>query len=158
MKQWEQSQSGVSAGRNARRYRNVLTPTSHSRGRALHRCAHAAQLSCLQDQCPPIDFATVNAIVNKELVANKLVTKVAQVPVVSVPVDPDFAGKGNSTRRSIAIRTFLTADFMTGVPVVRKCYPAGSCVDTREDPDGWCGIGWCGTARQWQSARVVSKQ
>ena len=99
-----------------------------------------------------------DAIVNKELVANKLVTKVAQVPVVSVPVDPDFAGKGNSTRRSIAIRTFLTADFMTGVPVVRKCYPAGSCVDTREDPDGWCGIGWCGTARQWQSARVVSKQ
>lgn len=59
-----------------------------------------------------------DSVVNKLLVSHKLVTKVAQVPVVSVPVDPDFAGDGNSTRRSIAIRTFLTADFMTGVPVV----------------------------------------
>ena len=32
-----------------------------------------------------------------------------------VPVDPDAQGK--SQRRSIAIRTFLTSDFMTGVPV-----------------------------------------
>jgi len=59
-----------------------------------------------------------DAVVNKLLVSHKLVTKVAQVPVVSVPVDPDFTGDGNSARRSIAIRTFLTADFMTGVPVV----------------------------------------
>jgi GMP synthase (glutamine-hydrolysing) len=59
-----------------------------------------------------------DAVVNELLVKHGLVTKVAQVPVVCVPVDPDFKGEGNSTRRSIAIRTFLTADFMTGVPVV----------------------------------------
>jgi hypothetical protein len=86
-------------------------------------------------QCPPTPHGNVNlcepelctdsagpdlqadAVVNELLVTHKLVTKVAQVPVVLVPVDPDHTGDGPSTRRSIAIRTFLTADFMTGVPV-----------------------------------------
>ena len=39
------------------------------------------------------------------------------MPVVLVPIDFDQVG-GVSTKRSIAIRTFLTSDFMTGVPAV----------------------------------------
>ena len=38
---------------------------------------------------------------------------------MSVPVDPDHAAEGPATaRRSIAIRTFITSDFMTGRPAV----------------------------------------
>lgn len=40
------------------------------------------------------------------------------MPVVLVPVDPDNAIAGPTTRRSIAIRTFLTNDFMTGRPAI----------------------------------------
>lgn len=62
---------------------------------------------------------TADAIVGLELFENKLTTSIAQVPVVSVPVDPDFSGEGpHSGDRCIAIRTFLTQDFMTGVPAV----------------------------------------
>jgi GMP synthase (glutamine-hydrolysing) len=60
-----------------------------------------------------------DAVVNELLVKHDLVTKVAQVPVVSVPVDLDAAPGvvGDvTTNRSIVIRTFLTTDFMTGVP------------------------------------------
>lgn len=55
-----------------------------------------------------------DAVVNESLVKNQLVTQIAQVPVVLVPVDLDDSGGSD---RCIAIRTFLTSDFMTGVPV-----------------------------------------
>jgi GMP synthase (glutamine-hydrolysing) len=54
-------------------------------------------------------------VVNKALIKADLTTKLSQVPVISFPVD--FAQNGSSTaKRSIAIRTFITNDFMTGVP------------------------------------------
>lgn len=58
-----------------------------------------------------------DAIVNELLFKHDLVTKISQVPVVSVPVDMDAAASaGQTSKRCIAIRTFLTADFMTGIP------------------------------------------
>ena len=54
-----------------------------------------------------------DAIVNTELFRHGLLRKLSQVPVVSFPVN--FGVPGN---RSIAIRTFLTNDFMTGVPAL----------------------------------------
>lgn len=54
-----------------------------------------------------------------------MVAKLSQVPVISFPVDFDnengaaeVLGAVTSPRRSIAIRTFITNDFMTGVPAV----------------------------------------
>jgi GMP synthase (glutamine-hydrolysing) len=38
--------------------------------------------------------------------------------VISFPVDFDAAGDQPTSKRSIAIRTFVTTDFMTGVPAV----------------------------------------
>lgn len=51
--------------------------------------------------------------VNEVLRTYKLLERLSQVPVVSFPVHFGEAGK-----RSIAIRTFITNDFMTGVPAV----------------------------------------
>ena len=48
-------------------------------------------------------------------------SKVAQVPVVSVPVDLDApaGARGSLTeKRGVVIRTFITTDFMTGVRIV----------------------------------------
>lgn len=56
---------------------------------------------------------TADNIVNKILVKHKLINKLSQVPVILFPVN--FGKKGE---RSIAIRTFITNDFMTGVPAV----------------------------------------
>ncbi len=50
-------------------------------------------------------------IVNDLLQKNNLIEKLAQVPVVSFPIP-----FGKSMSRSIGIRTFITNDFMTGVP------------------------------------------
>ncbi|XP_065835881.1 GMP synthase [glutamine-hydrolyzing]-like [Oscarella lobularis] len=46
--------------------------------------------------------------------------RVSQMPVVCVPVhfDRPLGGREPSSRRSIVIRTFVTNDFMTGVPAV----------------------------------------
>ncbi len=52
-------------------------------------------------------------IVNDILYKNDLIRKLSQVPVILFPVD--FGMKGS---RGIAIRTFITNDFMTGVPAV----------------------------------------
>jgi GMP synthase (glutamine-hydrolysing) len=52
-------------------------------------------------------------IVNKTLLEFKLIRKLSQVPVISFPI-----GFGQQGARSIAIRTFLTNDFMTGVPAI----------------------------------------
>jgi GMP synthase (glutamine-hydrolysing) len=56
-------------------------------------------------------------VVNRALIKHDLTIKLSQVPVVSFPVE--FASHSQSkttTMRSIAIRTFITNDFMTGVP------------------------------------------
>lgn len=60
-----------------------------------------------------------DAVVNALLLSEKLISAVAQVPVVSVPIDLDAPAGAAGTptaRRSIVIRTFITSDFMTGVP------------------------------------------
>ncbi len=51
-------------------------------------------------------------IVNQILQENNLIKNISQVPVISFPVGFD---KGKNLR-SIAIRTFITNDFMTGIP------------------------------------------
>eukprot|EP01117_Protostelium_nocturnum_P008800 TRINITY_DN3153_c0_g2_i1.p1 TRINITY_DN3153_c0_g2~~TRINITY_DN3153_c0_g2_i1.p1 ORF type:complete len:659 (+),score=143.73 TRINITY_DN3153_c0_g2_i1:193-2169(+) len=51
-----------------------------------------------------------DAIVNRHLYQRNLVNKLSQVPCISFPIP--FGKNGN---RSIAIRTFITNDFMTGV-------------------------------------------
>ena len=52
-------------------------------------------------------------IVNQILLKYDLLRSLSQVPVILFPID--FGVKG---QRSIAIRTFMTNDFMTGVPAV----------------------------------------
>ncbi len=52
-------------------------------------------------------------LVTQFLIKNKLIKKLSQVPVISLPVN--FGVEGN---RSIAIRPFITNDFMTGQPAV----------------------------------------
>eukprot|EP00127_Corallochytrium_limacisporum_P002193 Clim_evm87s108 gene=Clim_evmTU87s108 len=47
-----------------------------------------------------------------------LTRKLAQVPIVSFPVHFDRLEGEPSTKRSIGIRTFITNDFMTGVPAI----------------------------------------
>jgi len=45
---------------------------------------------------------------------------VAQMPVILIPVhfDRDVVSRQPSSQRSIVIRTFITEDFMTGIPAV----------------------------------------
>eukprot|EP00040_Diaphanoeca_grandis_P039898 m.260530 g.260530 ORF g.260530 m.260530 type:complete len:666 (-) comp40042_c0_seq1:394-2391(-) len=58
-----------------------------------------------------------DSAVNAELFTSKLNTSIAQVPVISVPIDLDYVGDGDVTKqRMTVIRTFMTSDFMTGVP------------------------------------------
>nr|AAA33213.1 GMP synthetase [Dictyostelium discoideum] len=54
-----------------------------------------------------------DSIVSEQLYKYNLIKSLSQVPVVSLPID--FGVTGN---RSIAIRTFITNDFMTGVPAI----------------------------------------
>mmetsp|Transcript_30058 Transcript_30058/g.85895 ORF Transcript_30058/g.85895 Transcript_30058/m.85895 type:complete len:691 (-) Transcript_30058:33-2105(-) len=55
-------------------------------------------------------------VVNRALIRADLTTKLSQVPVVSFPVDFSPTNGSATSKRSIAIRTFITNDFMTGVP------------------------------------------
>eukprot|EP00124_Ichthyophonus_hoferi_P001272 Ihof_evm9s62 gene=Ihof_evmTU9s62 len=57
-----------------------------------------------------------DSIVNEILRINNLTRSLSQVPVISFPIDFESVGPTDSTKRSIAIRTFITTDFMTGVP------------------------------------------
>eukprot|EP00123_Amoebidium_parasiticum_P013864 comp22194_c2_seq1/m.32619 comp22194_c2_seq1/g.32619 ORF comp22194_c2_seq1/g.32619 comp22194_c2_seq1/m.32619 type:complete len:673 (-) comp22194_c2_seq1:522-2540(-) len=57
-----------------------------------------------------------DSIVNHLLWENELTRALSQVPVISFPIDFDSRGSEPTTKRSIAIRTFITSDFMTGVP------------------------------------------
>jgi len=57
-----------------------------------------------------------DAVVNNALIKHNLTTKLSQVPVVSFPVDFSSSSSSVTSMRSIAIRTFVTNDFMTGVP------------------------------------------
>lgn len=54
-----------------------------------------------------------NQIVNTFLYEHDLIKALSQVPVISFP-----CGFGEAGKRSIGIRTFVTNDFMTGVPAV----------------------------------------
>lgn len=55
-------------------------------------------------------------VVNRVLIKHDLTIKLSQVPVVSFPVEFASHSQMNTSMRSIAIRTFITNDFMTGVP------------------------------------------
>eukprot|EP00128_Syssomonas_multiformis_P015637 Colp12_sorted_trinity150504_noHs@2242 len=59
-----------------------------------------------------------DAVVNKGILDAGLTTALSQVPVIIFPVHFDRSSGEPSTKRSIAIRTFITSDFMTGVPAV----------------------------------------
>lgn len=54
-----------------------------------------------------------DAIVNEILAREGLLTKLSQVPVISIPV-----GFGTVGNRSIVLRPFMTNDFMTGLPAL----------------------------------------
>ncbi|KAJ9441657.1 GMP synthase [Diplonema papillatum] len=67
-----------------------------------------------------------DSAVNKLLIAHDLTIVLSQVPVVSFPIDFDATEEASSPskkartagKHSIAIRTFITNDFMTGKPAV----------------------------------------
>lgn len=56
---------------------------------------------------------SADALVTQFLIKNNLIKRLSQVPVISLPVN--FGITGN---RSIAIRPFITNDFMTGSPAI----------------------------------------
>lgn len=56
---------------------------------------------------------TADNIVNETLLKYNLTQKLSQVPVILFPVDFGINGE-----RGVAIRTFITNDFMTGVPAM----------------------------------------
>lgn len=57
-------------------------------------------------------------IVNRILLQFHLIKSLSQVPVILFPIDFSQAGEDNAGKRSICIRTFITNDFMTGVPAL----------------------------------------
>lgn len=59
-------------------------------------------------------------LATKVLIDSDCVHKLSQMPVVIVPLhfDRDPSQHKPSCQRSIVIRTFMTHDFMTGVPAV----------------------------------------
>ncbi|XP_063901237.1 GMP synthase [glutamine-hydrolyzing]-like [Zophobas morio] len=60
-----------------------------------------------------------DAVVTEILYNHKLLTTLSQVPVILVPIDFDEGHQAKPTvKRSVVIRTFITKDFMTGVPAV----------------------------------------
>lgn len=76
-----------------------------------------------------------DAIVGDALIRHDLVRRLSQVPVVMVPV-----GFGDDSKHSIVIRTFLTNDFMTGVPAVPggpylRCEPLEEMVASLQQLD-----------------------
>jgi GMP synthase (glutamine-hydrolysing) len=74
------------------------------------------------EPCAVEQLRLADSIVNDTLAEHGLLTKLSQVPVISFPVH--FGIPGN---RSIAIRTFITNDFMTGRPAVPgKDFPSSA--------------------------------
>ena len=63
-----------------------------------------------------LSFETVNPIV----LSLEVESKISQMPVVLVPIhfdrNPEDRPLVPSCQRSVVIRTFITADFMTGIP------------------------------------------
>ena len=57
-------------------------------------------------------------VVNRILLQYNLIKPLSQVPVILFPVDFSQPGEDNTGKRSICIRTFITNDFMTGVPAL----------------------------------------
>lgn len=65
-----------------------------------------------------IDRPLLYGIFFKKYMSQFNVILVLQVPVILFPVDFDSNSNAPTSKRSIAIRTFVTSDFMTGVPAV----------------------------------------
>ena len=71
-------------------------------------------------------------VVNRELYKHGLTLSLAQVPVICAPVD--FSDPlGGTEKHSIAVRTFITTDFMTGVPAVPGQQMPFECLQTIVD-------------------------
>lgn len=65
------------------------------------------------------------------LIGSDCMSKVSQMPVILLPLhfDRDAALRGPSCQRSIALRPFITQDFMTGVPAIPGVHlPLEVCV------------------------------
>eukprot|EP00126_Sphaerothecum_destruens_P010200 Sdes_comp20689_c1_seq1m16225 len=71
--------------------------------------------TCTKDVLSKLQLA--DKIVNETLLEYQLTLSLSQVPVICVPID--FQNQSSDGKlHSIAIRTFITSDFMTGVPAV----------------------------------------
>ena len=59
-------------------------------------------------------------VANTIMFAHNMGHKVSQMPVILIPIhfDREVITRQQSYQRSVVIRTFLTEDFMTGVPVI----------------------------------------
>lgn len=73
-------------------------------------------------------------IVNQILVQYGLIKSLSQVPVILFPVDFEQDGESNKGKRSICIRTFVTNDFMTGVPALPTVDHARTEAETAASP------------------------
>eukprot|EP01133_Synstelium_polycarpum_P004306 gene4306-5029_t len=99
----------------------VIPKLCHNVNRVVYVFGEQLEQSCIRQitntylkpdtisQLQAADFA-----VNELLLKHKLVRSLSQVPVILFPV----SFEGDQEKRSIAIRTFITNDFMTGVPAV----------------------------------------
>lgn len=56
-------------------------------------------------------------LVNKVVAESGLLTKISQMPIILIPVhfDRDVLSHLPSCQRSVVLRPFITADFMTGI-------------------------------------------
>lgn len=73
-------------------------------------------------------------IVNRLLLQYDLVKTLSQVPVILFPIDFSQEGEDNTGKRSICLRTFITNDFMTGVPALPAIDHVHRQLDAAESP------------------------
>ncbi|CAG2179509.1 unnamed protein product [Oppiella nova] len=76
-----------------------------------HTCLTTGVLSQLRQ---------ADSIATKTLMASGYGSAISQMPVILIPIhfDRDVASTNQSYQRSVVIRTFITEDFMTGVPAI----------------------------------------
>jgi hypothetical protein len=68
------------------------------------------------------------------LLKYELVKTLSQVPVILFPIDFSQPGRDNKGQRSICIRTFITNDFMTGIPALPCADHARTEEETQASP------------------------
>jgi GMP synthase (glutamine-hydrolysing) len=62
----------------------------------------------------------VDHVANQVLYSSSEASKISQMPLVLIPIhfDRSHIERTTSFQRSVVIRTFMTHDFMTGVPAI----------------------------------------